>query len=327
MQIQFLESSTDKKFFEFNNKVFPKRVNSKMLIDFWFSKKKDEHALTIILKGKKDEIYGQNLHSSMSYFYNHEVLQGEWGFDFIVSEEIRKEGYGIDILLFALEHKKAIFAVGSGPMALKIELKMGFKLIGELRKYVGISNPLYLISSLFRGIISKNKFPITVKAKVKTFKLTSLDQLPFYSNPFNRELLEFGRDNAFLKWRFFSNLYQYSFYKQENGNDYFVVRTIEKKGITCLVLVDYRCNFNDSQNFVELIKAVKKIASNLRLSVIIAGSSLKITDEIFESKRFKSIGRPRPIITNKIFKEEQQRISKREFVLATLADSDGEINW
>jgi len=327
MQIKFLDIVELGKFYSFNKQIFPERTNPKSVIDFWLCKNPEELNLSIILKGENDEIYGQNLHSSMFYFYNKEEIKGEWGFDFIVKEEMRKEGYGIDMLQFALKNKKAIFAVGSGPLALKIELKMGFKHIGELRKYVGISNLLFLPSSFFRGVIQQNKYPVTVKSKAKTFKQKTVDQLPDYSTPFNSGLLEFGRDNAFLKWRYFSDLHPYTFYKQDDGDDYFVVRTIVKKGITCLVLVDYRCDFSDQQNFVLLLKAVKKVASKLKLSVMIAGSSLRMTDETFYNNRFRSIGRHRPIITTEKFKEEKQRIENREFIFATLADSDGEITW
>lgn len=327
MQIKFLDKVELERLYSFNKQIFPERSNPKSVIDFWLSKNPEELNLSIILKGDNDEIFGQNLHSSMSYFYNNSMLSGEWGFDFIVSEDIRKDGYGIDMLQFVLKHKKAIFAVGSGPLALKIELKMGFKLIGELRKYVGIGNPLFLPLSLFRGVISSNKYPVFVKKKSQTFRLTTADQLPEFQSPFNTELLEIGRDNAFLRWRYFSDLHSYAFYKQEEVDDYFVVRTIVKKGITCLVLVDFRCDLSGQQNFDVLLNAVKKLASMLNLSVIIAGSSLSITDEVFENRRFKSIGRPRPIITTERYKEEKQRIDNREFVFATLADSDGEISW
>lgn len=328
MHIKFLDKVELEKLYSFNIQIFPERSNPKSVLDFWLSKNPDEHSLSITLNGDNKEQSGQIISSSMFFYYKSTQQSGSWIFDYIVSEDKRKDGYGIDLLQFALQNRKApIFATGSGPLALKIELKMGFKLIGELRKYVGIGNPLFLPSSLFRGVISRNKYPVSVKKKSKTFRLTTADQLPEFSSPFNSGLLEFGRDNAFLKWRYFSDLHPYAFYKSEEGDDYFVVRTIVKKGITCLVLVDFRCDFYDQQNFVVLINAVKKLASKLKLSVVITGSSLKMTDEVFENKRFKSIGRPRPIITTEKFKEEKQRIENREFVFATLADSDGEITW
>lgn len=328
MIIEYLTKCEIENLFTFNKGVYPKRTIDVKNLDFWVSKNLDEVRLSIIVKGANQEIWGQILSSSMFYYYKESIQPGNWIFDYIVREDKRKDGYGIDLLQFGLRNKKVpIFATGSGPRALKIQLKMGFKRIGELKKYVGIKNPLYLLTSLFRGNLSPKKFPAFVKTQTAIFQLTNADQLSDITNPFNPGLLEFGRDSAFLKWRFFSNLHNYAFYKKVDSDTYFVVRTIVKKRITCLVLVDYRCDFSNQNDFHMLLRAVKKVASKLKLAVLITGSSLKIADEILEKQGFKAKGRPRPIISTEKYKEEQQRINNRELVFATLADSDGEINW
>jgi hypothetical protein len=264
----------------------------------------------------------------MSYYYKFNDIQGNWIFDYIVNEEIRKEGYGIDLLQFALQNRKfPIFATGSGPMALKIELKIGFKQIGDLKKYVGYRNPLYFFTSLFRGIIRDSQYPKTIKLKNDQFDKLLPINIPDYSCAFNTQLLEFGRDKEFLKWRFYNKLHEYSLYKQRNGDNYFVVRTIVKKGITCLVLVDYRCDFSTIAEFSLIVNVVYKLASKLRLSLVLTGSSLVVADDVLEKMNFKAVGRARPIITTEKYLEEKERILNRDFVLVTLADSDGEINW
>lgn len=328
MKVSYLDHSKLNKFYYFNSEIFSNRKNYIENINFWFSKNKNEYNLTIIVNGENDEIWGQILSSSMYFFYDNNLQEGNWIFDYIIKEDKRKDGYGIDVLQFAMQHKNVpIFAVGSGPLALKIELKMGFKMLGELKKYVGIVNPVYLVSSIFRGIIPINKFPAKVNTKGKKFVLIKKSELPELSDSFNNNYLEFGRDIAFLRWRYFSKLSDYAFYKNEETEDYFVLRTIVKKQITCLVLVDYRCDFSNSQNFELLFKAVKKVATKLHLTFVITGSSLKEIDSILERSFFKSIGRPRPIIANKLFKNESERIKNREFILTTLADSDGETGW
>ncbi|MGV8092856.1 MAG: hypothetical protein AB2L24_13445 [Mangrovibacterium sp.] len=327
MQIKFFESLDYNKFIDFNKQIFPERINSQSIIDFWFNKSKTESALSIILKGDNEEIWGQNIHSSMFYYLENEKVYGEWGFDYIVREDKRKDGYGIDILQFALKHKDTIFAVGSGPLALKIELKMGFKLLGELKKYVSIANPFWLSTSIFRGIIPIKKFPLDVNIKGVKYILTTEHNLLDFCKPFNRNLLEFGRDKAFLNWRYFSGLHEYALYKKADGEDYFVLRTIVLKRITCLVLVDYRCDFSNPEDFESQIEVVKKVAGKLKLAIIITGSSLHIIDKILGKKYFKSIGPPRPIISSREFKEKSENIINREFIFSTLADSDGEILW
>jgi hypothetical protein len=328
MQVKFLDISGINDIYTFNKEVFPHRQKSENILDFWFSKNQSEHSLSVILQSDSGEILGQNLHSSMSYFFKKCYYNGEWGFDFIVKEEIRKEGYGIDILAFTLKKKKnPLFAAGSGPMALKLELKMGYSLLGDLKKYVGFINPVYVVASAFRGIIKMKRFPNSVKLEGVTFKRICKENLIDPKEPFNDNLLEFGRDRLFMNWRFFSNLHEYALYILEGEDTYFVLRTISRNYLTCLVLVDYRCDFSKPEGFELILRAVKKTASKLGLGVIITGSSLRVCDAILENNHFRTIGYKRPIISTESFNEDQKRIDAREFILTTLADSDGEILW
>lgn len=328
MQKKIIEASDINSLYSFNKEVFPERLNTKQIINFWFNKNEEEHALSIILKGNTGEIWGQVLSSSMIYFNKNCGDKGIWILNYIIREDKRKDGYGIDIMQFVLENKETpVFATGSGPLALKIELKMGFKLLGELKKYVGIVNPIYCVTSIFRNAISLNQFPSAVTVKGVTFSLTDKEILPDITKSFNENLLEFGRDKSFLSWRYFSGIHDYALYKMDKRDDYFVLRTIIKKKITFMVLVDFRCNVNTPDNFKLIFKAAKRITGKLRLSALITGSSLKSIDTILENNFFRAIGRNRPIISTKSFIEEKEGINNREFVLATLADSDGEVNW
>lgn len=328
MQIKILKEFDISDLYTFNKQVFPARCESNKIIDFWFSKSIAERNLSAILISDLNEIWGQVLTSSMNYYYKNYNYTGKWIFDYIIREDKRKDGYGIDLLQFLLKYNKTpIFATGSGPLALKIELKMGFKLVGKLKKYLGIVNPFYIISSIFRGTIPVNRFQTIVKVNGETFSLMTNPDLPDITKPFNYNLLEFGRDKSFLSWRFYSRLHEYAIYKKDGADDYFVLRTIVNKNITCMVLVDYRCDLNYSESFKLIIKAAKKVSKRLRLSILITGSSLRLIDTILEKQYFKAVGRHRPIISSKLFREEKDKIKKREFVFTTLADSDGEINW
>lgn len=328
MQIKFLEASEINDLYSFNKLVFSERYEPNKIIDFWFGKNKNEHSLSVVLKRGSKEICGQSLFSSMNYFYKNCSYKGEWGFDYIVREDKRKDGYGIDIMDFVLKNKEVpIFANGSGPMALKIELKMGYNWLGEIKKYIGIVNPIYILTSFSRSSIPLNRFPSTIRVKDKTFSFTREKNLQDNTKPFNDNLLEFERDRSFLNWRFYSGLHEYAVYKNDEGNDYFVLRTIVKKHITCMALIDYRCNFSNQDSFKIILKAAKRVTCKLRLSVLIIGSSLKSIDILLEKQYFKAFGRHRPIISSKYFKEEKEIIKNREFVLTTLADSDGEVNW
>lgn len=328
MLIKYIETTDFNDLIVFNKEVYADRPNPEGNIIFWFIKNPAENNLSVILKGDSGEIWGQDFFSSMIFFYNNSAFNGEWGFDYIVREEKRKEGYGIDIMEFVLDNKKIpVFATGSGPLALQIELKMGFKQLGELKKYVGLANPLYLFTSVFRGIVKLKRYPRIVKVKGETFSLLRKENLPDISTPYNTNLLEFGRDFSFLKWRFYSDLHEYAFYKKDGTDDYFVLRTIVKNHITCSVLVDYRCNTSNQVGFKTILKAAKKVTRRLKIGILVTGSSLMSIDDILERNHFRATGRHRPIISTKSFIEEKGKIEKREFVFTTLADSDGEVLW
>lgn len=328
MKIKFIDKNEVDSVYDFNKLVFPVKHSDGKLLDFWFGKNKNETSISVILKGDSDEILGQALYSSMNYFYKEELSEGEWFYDYIIREDKRRCGYGIDILTFVANNKvKYIYSIGAGPLSLKIHFKMGFRVIGELKKYVGIGNPFFFLTSLFRGVIPLKKYPEKVFVKDSSFYLLGKEELPYLKDSYNKDILEFGRENDYLKWRFFSGFHDYAFYKLGTGSDYFVLRTIIKKKITCLVLVDYRCSFGNKENFSNIIKAIKKIAGKLCLGLIITGSSLKEADSVLEKNHFRAVGRNRPINATQLFQDESEIIAARQFVFVTLADVDGELGW
>jgi hypothetical protein len=326
MDIKYLTGFYFDELVAFNNQSYPKKTNSTKLLKFWFDKSKDEIENSIILVNN-GRIFGQLLTSRNMFFYKGKSTSCKWFFNYIVDEKYRKSGYGIDLLIKATSNDNLLFGAGSAPLALKIELKMGFILIGELKKFIAISFFPSIISSFFRNNISENTFPERISKNGVTFNKVDVSYFFNHSVPFNENLLEFGRDNNYLKWRFFSGLHDYVVYKSANNNNYFAVRTIIRKSITCLVLVDYRCNLANDDEFEEILHTVKSISKKLKIGVIITASSLKCVDNILEKRKFKSIGRHRPLIAYRSFKDEDKRINNRELVLVTLADSDGEVSW
>jgi|GEM_PF-5007317 len=321
MEIKNLHKEDIASLYNFNRRMYPERKLYRKILDFWLNKEPDAYKLFNIVCDNKI-IYGQSLFSPMNYFYNNEKKASVWGFDLIVDESERKNIYGIDLLLYGKERFKESFATGSGPDALKINLKLGNKLIGEIKKYVGILNPIYFVSP-FRGVIPIKKFHILSN----NYEKIDANSLPDRFDPYNNDLLEISREKDFLKWRFFNELQEYAVYKMTDSDNYFVLRTIVKKHITCMVLVDFRCNMSNANEFEAILKSVKRIMNKLRLSILITGSSLSVSDIVLEKYHFKALGRNRPIISTVSFKNRQEDMNDRKFVFVTLADSDGEILW
>lgn len=297
---------------------------SERYMRLWASKAPDEITKTFLVVDDDGTICGQDIFSSMNYYYDGSCTSAVWGFDLIVDEELRKGAWGIDLLLATKEKYKLIFSTGSNPKALKINLKFGLKPMGELRKYVKVVNPLYVATALWRGNVLAAKFPTEFAA----WRRVAPEEFPQLTAAFNPSLFEVGRDIDFLRWRF-TQLHEYAVYRRDGGDEYFVVRTIIKSHITALVIVDWRCRVeDDGSQFEQIVETATAIAKSLHLPILITGSSLAVTDAVLERHRFRSVGRPRPIIGNdKRFKQRKDDIERRAFALVTLADSDGEVFW
>ena len=322
--INNLSANDLERLYAFNSRIYPDKViPAKSYIDFFLSKSEKEIGECIVLENQQEEIVGQIMASSMSYFLDGRKVDSVWLYDLIVDEQLRKSAWGIDLLLYCMEQHPNSCSTGSGPTALPLHLKLGNKMLGEIRKYVKIVNPLYGVTSFRRGIISIDKFP----KEHDTYRLIGKDELHDLIEPFNQSLFEITRDRAFLQWRFFSSLHAYAFYQDVQSDNYFVLRTTVMHGITVMLLVDYRCGVGDGTAFENMLAAVIRITKQLQLPIIVCGSTLSVLDQVLEKCHFRSYGRPRPVIGFVKCKGRQQDIADRKFCFVTLADSDGETNW
>lgn len=326
MEIRSLKKEDLDSLCEFCGRMFPERTNQRQIFEFWFGKSGDEISRSFVL-ADDNKIDGQLICSSFSYYWHNTKANGLWGFDLIVDPSRRKENYGIDLMVDVKAANKNVFATGSNDGALKLNFLLGYKLMGYVKKYVRIVNPLWFFSSLFRCAVPASKFPVKIQCGRRVFTRTEVVDMPSYEVPFNDDLLEIGRDKEFLNWRYGTSLHDYVIYLDEDAKSYFVVRTIIKAHMSALVLVDYRCDVNKGAEFCDILSGAKTVANRLRIPMLITGSSLSKIDSILEKKWFKSIGRPRPIISVLKCKEYTAEIEDRNFTLVTLADSDGEILW
>lgn len=312
----------------YNTKIYPdKKIPAKNYLGFWFNRNGQAADQCLILQGEDGTIHGQILASEMSYYYKQTCIESVWLFDLIVDEELRKEGWGIDILLACMEKHPQSCSTGSGPTALPIHLKLGNSMLGELRKYVGITHLVWIATTICRGKVPISKFPKEVKSKGHTFTITDKQNLPELTNPFNSSMWEPTRDKSYLQWRFCNDLHDYAFYKDKQSDDYFVLRTIVQHRVTMMLLVDYRCDASGKEGFERIYCAVSNVMSKLHLAVLMTGSTLSAFDSVLERHHCKSIGRPRPVIGFIKVKDRKVDIENRNFAFVTLADSDGETNW
>lgn len=324
LRINLLTVNRLDRLYAFNSRIYPDKViPAKSYIDFFLSKREMEAKASIVLENQQEEIVGQIMASSMSYFLDGGKVDSVWLYDLIVDEQLRKSAWGIDLLLYCMEQHPNSCSTGSGPTALPLHLKLGNKMLGEIRKYVKIVNPLYGFTSFRRGIVPIDKFP----KEHDSYRKIGKDELHDLPKPFNQSLFEITRDRAFLQWRYFSPLHSYAFYQDAQSDNYFVLRTTVMHCITVMLLVDYRCNADDGIAFENMLAAVIRITKQLHLPIIVCGSTLAVFDQVLEKHHFHPFGRPRPVIGFVKCKDRKQDIADRKFCFVTLADSDGETNW
>lgn len=327
MEIRKARKDDFLKLVEYNYKVFPEREdNLKKILYLWYSQSENEIENTFIIDDNGN-IRGEVISSSMSYYYDGRVHMSRWGFDLFVDEELRKDNWGIDLMM-TYNMQPSVFCTGSNDNALAINLKIGYKWLGSIRKYVKIVNPLYIFNGFFSGVVSINSFPVIVQDSCGfNYKMVQeLSELGCY----NEHLIEIRRTQDFLNWRLKSGLHDYAIYKKEQGSAYFIARTILHKHITALAIVDYRCNTLNENEIDSIATAAMSLVNKLHLPVLICSSSLKSVDDVFESHGFKSIGRPRPILGKEKgigSKEHAENINARNYIFVTLLDSDGETSW
>jgi len=328
MKITSLHERDIKNLLEFNKLVHPSNSTEEIraYLDHWLAKVPDAMEYVITQK-EGDEIVGVNFLSPMSYLYNGKMIHSQWAFDLYVKEEYRKRNYGSYLLLAVKSSFPTHCATGSGPNAVKLLSKLKATQIGQIHKYVGISNPLYMLTSFSRGIVPIMQFPKSVYVKGQIFSRVAFEDLPDINTPYNKSILEINHDTEFLKWKFFNNYREYAFYFNSDNNNYIVLRTIIKKHITLLMVSDYRCNVHSTDQVETLCLLAKKVAKKIGVAFVFCGSSLTCVDMVLEKLHFKAIGRHRPIMTyDKSYKNAsfEEQIQARDFILVTLADSDGE---
>jgi hypothetical protein len=307
----------------FNKEVYPKRKQRfvEQLMDFRYKNRMSDFCNNFILTDG-NQIYGQSLCSSLSYYFENQIKHGFWGFDFFVKKDKRRDGFGIDMMEAITSMGSEQWGTGVSDEALKIDLYLGYKLVGELKKYFRLQNPFCWIVSLFKNY-SKAKYP----QFISKFSCVDRNNVPSYTEIFNDGLVEFVRGTNFLTWRFFDVPHHYAFYKDNDSDDYFVVRVIKKMGFAILVIVDYRCDLSHPLSFTSIIDATRELAKKLNCSFILTSSTLRVSDDLLEKISFKVLGKNRVMISTMVKKEHLDKIKRREFALVTLADSDGEILW
>lgn len=185
------------KLIEYNKQTYPERGGyTKSIIDFWVARHSE--AVSDILTVEKDgKFYGQEFYSKMAFYYKGVYEESHWCFDLIVDQKLRKDCIGLDFMQYALEEYPNYYCTGSGPDAVKLHLALGKQLLGDIRKYVGLVNPLWLsgaklqkVNILEPLIMFGGKLNLLLKClswnnRLMLIYLKSVEMLSFFNGVFS----------------------------------------------------------------------------------------------------------------------------------------------
>jgi hypothetical protein len=311
---------------KFNRRVYPKRDKIKEPFSYRFLKNPFAQQLySYISYLEDDSIIGQILLMPSQFKYNGKIQDATWGMDYIVDEKYRGSFAGVQLCKKAIK-ENLHFGIGLSDVSLKMHLVFNEKIIGKMTKYIKVFNLLSLVCLLTKRFKTiRYTFPEHIKVgntyfnKVNKPEEIKSDNGYWYGN----DILEFSRNNEFLKWRFFYYPEKFIVYKMHDNTDnhksvYFVVRNVVWRNLNCFLIVDYR--FNSNSDFKLILKAIGKLSRLNNVSATITGASLGSLDKLLKKKLYFPYGNKMDIVTN--FNVNSLINNVNNSLMVTFADSD-----
>lgn len=148
--------------------------------------------------------------NSRPFILGGKSLKGAELTTWIVSEEYRTSGCGAKMLMRLMQDYEVLLGMGISEDALKVYLRMGFKFLKEIPRFLKIINldkvSKYLeISQLGRKLMKMNSDQNPIETIPKELK--DLGELSEIADKLGGGLNHFSRNKNFLKWRYFDHPY------------------------------------------------------------------------------------------------------------------------
>lgn len=325
-------------FFEFNSKINPRQPRIRERLQWQIIENPrlaDARQPCVLLAiNEHDRLIGQHLHNPMEYRWAGQIHPGFFGYDFFVDPAWRGQGVGTALAAAGERQFFPHWGLGVSERSKKILLSLNNRVVGELFIYVWLRNvmsPLHLAShALFnsgRRLKKRVQRPVSLPRELMVCgqRFALVERLPqLAAEPWPADVLRFSRSSDFLQWRFFHPRHRYGVYllDEPGAVTYWVVRMIWARGLYLLALVDYCVPFGDHTRFRWILQAAKSLAKNVRADGIFTMSSHCFFDDGLANERFFRRRQPIAILTNAALAVPAARIAQRQFIVATMADSD-----
>lgn len=330
MKLVHFENAYFEDLANFYIKMYPKKSLEYLKYRLYqFPESPEDNSKNLIVLNDENKIIGCNLFFPTKAKIMGSIEKVFWSHDTIVAKECRDAGDAGMLLISELMHTKNVFGAGLSDINLKIHRKIKASFIGEINKYLILSNWSFL-SIFYKLQILKSttvdyKYPETISVGTQIFsKISNIKDLSIPNNGFWNEGLDidFIRDEHFLKKRFFENDKTYEFYKlktKDIDECYFVVRKTIKNKIPVLQIVDLRYNLNNKIQFDLIMKAILKILNKNRIPFAFFRTNI-ITKKYHTSPLMYKLKGSSHFIT-------YNRIRENVSFFITFADSDSDADF
>lgn len=339
MIIRNFEDKDYQSLIEFNASIFSKRDKiEESIIHRFFQNPfaKGSKSNILIALDDNGKIIGQILVMPSEFTHEGKVYPAFLGMDYFVAAEARNSLAGIRI---ANKYKDLEYNFGIGLSDASLAIMQAFKVpvVGYMSKYIKLTSIFSIFRFLFASKIKTETDivpPAIINSKTGRFvRVFNAHDINSETGYWNRNLLEFTRNKAFVNWRFYSYPDKYFVYKYLSNNlannvlpNYFVVRPIIWKNVSCLLLVDYRFDPEQKDMFNTILNSVGKLSGELNMAATITGCSLPECEVHLRKNLFFKFGRKMEIVTRYPISKNKNDFDENS-VLVTFADSDGDFYY
>lgn len=338
MNLSVIESTPEYRetFIEFNKLIYAERETSETQAIFKWELQNAVDKVPHLLALNNDEIIGQIVLYPAKCFYQEKVDNCVFAYDYIVHPDYLNTGVGVKLLSKTIKDH-IHFGIGVSDISKKLHQILKEKSIGNIYKFLFIKNPLaYVYAGLhtylkinLRKLSDKEKFEDSIS--IDSFNAIKKDCLPKTETGWNKDLIEFERndDYGYLRFGSFKNKYfhYHIFDSNKTLQGYFVVRREIWRGMRVLIVADYRMVANNNKVVEFICKATKKLTKRNKLDAVLFASSLQRLDEELLKQQFKKVGLPSEVFTNLTLESGwEEKARERNLIMATAADSDFEFN-
>ena len=173
--------------------------------------------------------------NARTFILGGESLKGAELTTWIVSEEYRTSGCGAKMLMKLMQDYEVLFGMGISEDALKVYLRMGFKFLREIPRFLKIINLDRISKYLEISQLGLKLMKMTnVQKEIEAEEFNDLEELSEIADMFSSGLNHFSRNKSFLKWRYFDHPYfSYKCIRFSSGSK------------SCVIV--YRIDFPDSE--------------------------------------------------------------------------------